>query len=86
MVPPPHSQPAANRGSLSARQLQDIRNLTLIANETGATLIMHGVKIVCAIFESKRLKRQRRATVDEVEQIQCICILSSSKGPFLVPL
>ena len=46
MVPPPHPRPAANRGTLSARQLQDIRDLTIIANEGGSTLIMHGVKIV----------------------------------------
>lgn len=46
MVPPPHPRPAANRGTLSARQLQDIRDLTSIANEGGVTLIFHGVKIV----------------------------------------
>lgn len=40
------ARPAANRGTLSARQLQDIRDLTRIANEGGGTLIMHGVKIV----------------------------------------
>ena len=37
MVPPPHPRPAANRGTLSARQLQDIRDLTRIANEGGPT-------------------------------------------------
>ena len=45
MAPPPHPRPAANRGTLSARQLQDIRDMARIAREEEVTLIIHGVKI-----------------------------------------
>ena len=44
----PHSTPGtlkASRGTLSARQLQDIRMMTRMANQEGATYVVHGVTI-----------------------------------------
>ena len=57
---------SASRGTLSPRQLQDIRKLAPVAKSEGVTLWMHGVKIEplvapepCAPVKSSRLTPQR---------------------------
>ena len=46
MAPSRPARPTATRGTLSARQWQDIHNAALVSRATGVTLVTHGVKSI----------------------------------------